>query len=278
MGVIERKRLPGHRRLPDIPAEFATMLKKIVCFACGMVFVATAARLAAQEAVLNEFYGSGVHQYFSGNMDQAIADLTASIRGGSKDPRAYYFRALAEMQRGMQQQAMADLQQGAALESADLNQFYPVGKSLERVQGSARLAIERYRAVARAQALDQQRKRAAVRYEQRRRAEAAVLRAAAPAAEAEAVKAAAAEPLPAKPAEEDPFADEKTPPTPDTEMPAEEAEPATEAPKPAAETSKPAAEAAKPAAEASKPAAEAPAADAPAAGPAAEDDPFADEK
>lgn len=235
------------------------MLKKIFCASCALVMVASAERLSAQDAVLNEFYGSGVHHYFAGNTDQAVADLTASIQGGSKDPRAYYFRALAEMQMGQQAQATADLQKGAALESADLNQFYPVGKSLERVQGSARLAIERYRAVARAQALDQQRKRAAARYEQRRRAEAAVLRSPAPAAEVEAAKAVATEPAP-KPAEEDPFADDKAPPTPDSEMPAEDAEPAADATP-------------------EEPAADAPAADAPAAEPAAaEDDPFADEK
>lgn len=243
------------------------MLKKIVCVSCGLVFVAMAARLPAQDAVLNEFYGSGVHHYFAGHADQAASDLTAAIRGGTKDPRAYYFRALAEMQMGQQTQATADLQKGAALESADLNQFYPVGKSLERVQGSARLAIERYRAVARAQALDQQRKRASARYEQRRRAEAAVLRSPAPAAEVEAAKASATEAVPAKPAEEDPFADDKspaedkapaddkTPPTPDSEMPEPDAEPAA----------------------ADAPKAEPAAAEAPAE-PAADEDPFADEK
>ncbi len=94
--------------------------------------------------MLAEFYGSGVHQYFSGNASQAIADLTAAINGGSRDPRAYYFRALAEMRLGMQGQAGADLQRGAALESTDINQFYPVGKSLERVQGSARMSIEQH--------------------------------------------------------------------------------------------------------------------------------------
>lgn len=229
------------------------MLKNIVCVSCGLMLVVSAARLPAQDAVLNEFYGSGVHHYFAGHIDQAVSDLTAAIRGGTKDPRAYYFRALAEMQSGQQAQATADLQKGAALESADLNQFYPVGKSLERVQGSARMAVERYRSVARAQALDQQRKRAAVRYEQRRRAEAAVLRSPVPAAEVEAAKAAASEPVP-KPAEEDPFADDKAPPTPDSEMPAADAEPAA----------------------ADAPQAE-PAADAPAE-PAADEDPFADEK
>jgi len=252
MGLVQRSgALWAATTLSANLEEFASMLKKIVCVSCGLVFVAVGARLPAQDAVLNEFYGSGVHHYFAGHADQAASDLTAAIRGGTKDPRAYYFRALAEMQMGQQTQATADLQKGAALESADLNQFYPVGKSLERVQGSARLAIERYRAVARAQALDQQRKRASARYEQRRRAEAAVLRSSVPAGEVEAAKASAAEPLPAKPAEEDPFADDKAPPTPDSEMPEPEAEPA---------------------------AADAPKAEPAADAPAADEDPFADEK
>lgn len=207
-------------------------MSKFLAFGlCGWLLLVSAAQATAQEAVLNEFYGSGVHHYFAGHSDQAYSDLSAAIRGGSKDPRAFYFRALAELQMGMQAQATADLQKGAELESADLNQFYPVGKSLERVQGSSRLTLERYRAVARAQALDRQRKRDAARYERRRRAEAEVLRAPVPAEEAEAVKAAGAkEPVPPKTEEEDPFADDKTPapPTPDSEEPA--AEPAADAP------------------------------------------------
>ena len=45
----------------------------------------------AQEAVLTEFYGSGVHHYFAGNMPQAIADLTVAVQGGTKDPRVITF-------------------------------------------------------------------------------------------------------------------------------------------------------------------------------------------
>lgn len=107
------------------------MLRSFARVACGLslalLIVSSRAR-AAEEAVLAEFYGSGVHQYFSGNAGQAIADLTTAIKGGTKDPRAYYFRALAQMRQGNQAGAQVDLQKGAALESADLNQFYPVGK------------------------------------------------------------------------------------------------------------------------------------------------------
>jgi hypothetical protein len=225
-------------------------------FGCGASVVSTlalacalgrCAPLAAQDAVLDEFYGAGVHQYFSGNPAQAVSDLTAAISGGSKDPRVYYFRALAELRLGQQSQATADLQRGSALESTDVNQFYPVGKSLERVQGSARLTIERYRALARAEAHQRQQQRDAMRYEQRRRAETQVLRAPAVAAPApaSAPRAAAGAPPapgPAVPATDDPFADtvESAPagdkPAADAaaeEMPAEDSDaaaPAAEAP------------------------------------------------
>ena len=155
------------------------MLGHSTRLACGWLLAAAALccpRATAQEAVLTEFYGSGVHHYFAGNMAAAIADLTVAINGRTKDPRAYYFRALAEMRTGDQGRAAADLQAGGRLETADVNQFYPVGKALERVQGSARLAIERYRTVARAEAFERQQRRDVNRYEQQRRAEAEVLR------------------------------------------------------------------------------------------------------
>lgn len=196
----------------------------------------SAGSVAAQEAVLAEFYGSGVHQYFAGNADQAVSHLSAAINGGSKDPRAYYFRALAEMRLGRQAQATADLQKGAALESADANQFYPVGKSLERVQGATRMTIERYRSLARAEAHQRRHDRDAVRYEQRRRAESQVLRSSGtapvgnpPAALAPAVLPPAA----AAVADDDPFADAVEKPSaakPAEAAPAAEKPPADESP------------------------------------------------
>ncbi len=157
--------------------------------ACGLtlaLIVVSQAPAAAQEAVLAEFYGRGVHQYFAGNASQAVSDLTAAINGGTKDPRAFYFRALAEMRQGRQAIAQTDLQKGAALESADINQFYPVGKSLERVQGASRMTIERYRTIARAEAFQRQQRRDATRYEEHRRAELRVLRGAVAAGQASA--------------------------------------------------------------------------------------------
>ncbi len=208
------------------------MMSLFVRAACGFTLALaglSTGSVAAQDAALVEFYGTGVHHYFAGNPAQAAGDLTAAIDGGTKDPRAYYFRALAEMKLGRQDVAAADMKKGAALESADINQYYPVGKSLERVQGPARLAIERYRAVARVETHQRQQQRDAVRYEQRRHAEEKVLRS---------PSLAPPPPKPSKPvaqpSDEDPFDDkaagdeDKPAADPDgaEEMPADDAAPA----------------------------------------------------
>jgi tetratricopeptide (TPR) repeat protein len=141
-----------------------------------MLLVGLAAACAAQDPVLAHFYGSGVHNYYERDWSQAMENLSAAIEGGTDDPRPYYYRGLTHMQMGNSDAAIRDLQRAAALESADVNQAYPVGRSLERLQGSQRVALERYRAKARAQAYARQVRRDAVRYEQLRRAESQVLR------------------------------------------------------------------------------------------------------
>ncbi|HEY2893305.1 MAG TPA: hypothetical protein VGJ16_03805 [Pirellulales bacterium] len=218
-----------------------------VAVGCSLALCASASG-ASSGAVLAEFYGAGVHQYFSGNYGQAVSTFTAAINGGTRDPRAYYFRALAAMQSGAGgSDVEADLRKGAALESADADQFYAVGRSLERVQGSARMTLERYRALARAEAYTRRHDRDLLRYEQRRRAETDVLRRAnvAPVPPADLIPAPAPAlapavvppPLPA--ADDNPFdeapavdepADAVEPPAADEEMAAEDAPAADAAP------------------------------------------------
>lgn len=256
------------------------------------VVAASAGPLAAQDAVLAQFYGRGVHQYFAGNYDRAAADLTTAIDGGSKDPRAYYFRALTSMRRGDSYSADSDLRVGASLESADVSQFYPVGKSLERVQGADRKTVERHRAIARAEAFQRRHDRDLLRYEQRRRAESQVLRSSGVAPLVKPAAPGVAEPpVPGpEPADDDPFADKPETATPAAKpaVPAAEkpiAAPPAEAPaedmpaEPPAAESEPAADpfSEEPAADA-KPAAEEKPAEPPAAEPkAGDEDPFADD-
>src|SRR5262245_30933729 len=47
---------------------------------------------SAQEAVMDEFYGDGVHNFYDRDFFQAMQNLSVAIDGGSKDPRAYYYR------------------------------------------------------------------------------------------------------------------------------------------------------------------------------------------
>ncbi len=140
----------------------------VIVTCCGLA--------TAQDTVLSEMYGAGAHEYFAGRHFEAYQHLTDAINGGSKDPRVFYFRGFALMRMGRENEAREDFKAGAAIESTDISQFYPVGKALERVQGSARVALERTRSVARAEAYQKQQQQTAQRYEQRRRSEAAVLR------------------------------------------------------------------------------------------------------
>jgi hypothetical protein len=226
------------------PSMIVRWLSLCVAIGCSLTLCASASG-AGSAAVLAEFYGAGVHQYFSGNYGQAVSTLTSAINGGTRDPRAYYFRALAGMQSGNGGDVEADLRKGAALESADADQFYAVGRSLERVQGPARTSLERYRALARAEAYTRRHDRDLLRYEQRRRAETDVLRRAnvAPVAPADLIPAPApalppaAVPPPPPAADEHLFdeapaadvpADAIEPPAADDEMPAEDAPAAAE--------------------------------------------------
>lgn len=132
--------------------------------------------LSAQDAVLGQKYGSGVHAYFSGDYSRAFEQLNAAIEAGSQDPRAFYFRGLAYLRLGRPQEAKQDFRQASGLESKDVNKFYDVSRALERVQGSARVELESYRVDARMAAMEQAEKLRKARYEAIQREEARVLR------------------------------------------------------------------------------------------------------
>ncbi|HEV3343885.1 MAG TPA: tetratricopeptide repeat protein [Pirellulales bacterium] len=143
-------------------------------FALGWTFF-VCEHASAQADVLNELYGSGVHAYNAGQYRDAYDDLTMAMRSGSQDPRAYYYRGLAYLKLGRPQEAQGDFKKAASLEMADTDHFYPVSKSLERVQGSARTQIERYRSQARLVAFQTRERRRFERYERIRKNEPNVL-------------------------------------------------------------------------------------------------------
>ena len=92
-------------------------------------------------------YGNGVHAYFSGDYGTALQRFDAAIRSTPDDPRSRYFRGLTHSQLGNRDAAKADFADAAGRERAD--QRVSVGMALQRVQGPARLELERYRRQAR---------------------------------------------------------------------------------------------------------------------------------
>jgi hypothetical protein len=151
------------------------MFRCIVLLVGGLASL-SAVSVFAQDAVLGHEYGSGVHAYFMGDSLKSHERLTAAIQGGTKDPRAFYFRGLAYLRLGRPEEAVMDFRKGAQLESKDINRFYNVGRALERIQGSARLQLEEYRADARMAALEQSEKLRKARYEAVKREEERVMR------------------------------------------------------------------------------------------------------
>ena len=150
------------------------MLRKLG-FAIGIIWI-SAGSLHADDALLEQFYGNGVHDYYQGDYAGAQAALTAAIDGGTNDPRAYYFRGLTYLQLGRISEAEADFKTGAEREVGDSSGVYPVNRSLERIQGRSRQFLEQYRAVVHAAAVQRKEAERRARYEQRAAAEQDVLR------------------------------------------------------------------------------------------------------
>src|SRR5262245_13635608 len=175
----------------------------------------SAANCLAQDAMLEDLYGRGVHAFFTGNIRGAFDTLNASIQSGSRDPRAFYYRGLVLNRLGRPDEAAADFRKGAELEMLG-GEPYPVGKSLERIQGPERILLEAHRRNARLAIHNAQAAQERVRYEQVRQAETEVLRGGGrpmPAPPA----------MPARPDSNDPFA---APPPPPAPLPAPPSAPA----------------------------------------------------
>jgi len=84
--------------------------------------------------------------YFHGNFNAAQQQLTALIQKGHVDARLHYFRGLSSVRLGDTKSADLDFQKGAELEVAGAGSS--IGQALQRVQGSDRLRLEKYRRMA----------------------------------------------------------------------------------------------------------------------------------
>ena len=105
---------------------------------------------AFAQDIYEQYYGSGVHAYFSGNYERASELFNELIDAGSQDPRVHYFRGLTHMQTQgcMIEIGLPDFEQAAQLEVSG-KRSADVAKALSRIQGPTRIAIERIRAKAR---------------------------------------------------------------------------------------------------------------------------------
>src|SRR4051812_19687427 len=140
-------------------------MAKFVTSLVAVAMLALSGMARGQDAMLEELYGRGVHAYFSGNQTEAFNSLDAAIRSGCRDPRAFYYRGLVLNHFGRPVEAADDFRKGAELEMLG-GEPYPVGRSLERIQGTDRMLLEDHRRVARLAIHNKQAAQDRARYEQ----------------------------------------------------------------------------------------------------------------
>ena len=146
--------------------------RSMLRFRCGLIVLAvaiaggspSAAEFVGEEPVaVRNAIGDGMHAYHAGDYDRAYDDLTNAIEAGTDDPRAYYFRGLAALRLGRTSEAEADFTTGADRELVT-GSMRRASQSLERVQGTDRLSLERFRARARLGQLQREREHYGRRY------------------------------------------------------------------------------------------------------------------
>ena len=150
--------------------------KLILGAAVAMVCTLAVSQSVAEENLLRELYGQGVHAYFSNNVSQAHEFLSMAIEQGSKDPRCYYYRGLAYAKLGRPDEAQEDFKKGAEFEAAGGAAQIDVGQALQRVQGSLRLDLEKHRYSAKLAARLKEASEHKERYEDFKRDEPKVIR------------------------------------------------------------------------------------------------------
>ena len=163
------------------PAKVLFMNYVLGISLAGVMLIAAAPQSSAQNSTeLMATYGRGVHAYFNGQVHEADRLFSQVINGGSSDPRVFYFRAMARLRSGRQQEAEFDMQMGAAYEARNPGVRHQISRALQRVQGTHRRTLEKYRRQARLNRLQERRQQTRDRYEQLQQRESTVLRREAP--------------------------------------------------------------------------------------------------
>ena len=155
-------------------------IRTAVMVACVTLLCTSAGAAQVKANQLNERYSQGLHAYYAGQWEAAHDAFSEVIKAGFQNPCCHYFRGMVSYQQGDKQSAQQDFHAGAAREANAIRQKFPISKSLERVQGEARVMIERARLQARLTVLQKRLAREKQRYEDLVRNEAKVVRKAAP--------------------------------------------------------------------------------------------------
>lgn len=125
-------------------------MKRVACvLVAGWSLWLTTAGAKAQTRALEDAVGHGITAYFQGQAFTAEQLLNAALEAGSRDPQARYFLGLARWQLGRTDEARADFAAGAQLEAAAPGLYRISARSLERIQGRARQALQQARSAAR---------------------------------------------------------------------------------------------------------------------------------
>jgi hypothetical protein len=105
-------------------------------------------RAPSQDADLTlaeKYYSAGVIQYWKGDYAAAEKDLITATRYFKDDARFFYYLGLTLLQEGKQAEANGAFQKGNELESKSRPSPAQINAMLERVQGTARQAIDQAR-------------------------------------------------------------------------------------------------------------------------------------
>ncbi|MEM9352244.1 MAG: hypothetical protein AAGA92_04455 [Planctomycetota bacterium] len=151
----------------------------VLAAAVALTGLATAwpeARAAQPQSGVAASYGAGVHNFYAGSYHRADAVLTQVIESVDRDPRAYYFRAMARLRLGRSMEAEMDMKVGAALEAMNPGQQLSVSQALQRVQGYDRQTLEKHRRAARVALAAERSRRSRARYEGLEDRESVILR------------------------------------------------------------------------------------------------------
>lgn len=134
------------------PEMYRSWIKTLVFGSLGLTCSLVADFSLAQTQNAETVFGQAVHQYFGGQYQEAVDDLSVALEAGIEDPRLYYYRGLSQLQMGDQAAAEADFAMGAEIEAQYAGRRnFNIGRSLMRVQGATRMMIENARAQARLQ-------------------------------------------------------------------------------------------------------------------------------